>query len=255
MHRSTPTTPAQDRLQTRRAGTREARIASFLSAIVVAAMTLAGGLPGCASRPSDAPTVLALESASYATTFDAAVALVTDEGMPAVLRDRDGGVIESSPNVSGSLVEPWDWPHGDIGAATESTLNFQRRRVRFEFVPTGFRPRELREDAPLLGTLTPGAADASATDAIDLGSYEGPLELRVWVYLERAYTPYLQRSTWTFQGRTFARNPERAADIANAERDDGSTRDTSVWTPIARDPAFEESILTKLRERLAAATR
>ncbi len=238
-----------------RAGSQRGRIASCLSAIVVIAVTLGGGLPGCASRPSDAPTVLALESASYASAFDTAVALVVDEGMPAVLRDRDGGVIESSPNVSGSLVEPWDWPRGDIGAATESTLNFQRRRVRFEFVPTGFRPRELREDAPLLGTLTPGSEDASAADAVNLSGYEGPLELRVWVYLERAYTPYLQRSTWTFQGRTFARNPERAADIANAERNDGSTRDTSIWTPIARDPAFEEAILTKLRERLAAAPR
>jgi hypothetical protein len=228
------------------------RITALVSVMLAA---VAGGLPGCASRPSDAPTVLALESASYATAFDTAVALVIDEGMPAVLRDRDGGVIESSPNVSGSLVEPWDWPHGDIGAATESTLNFQRRRVRFEFVPTGFRPRELREDAPLLGSLTPGSGDPSATEAVDLRTYEGPLELRVWVYVERAYTPYLQRSTWTFQGRTFASNPERAADRANAERDDGSTRDTSIWTPIARDPAFEESILIKLRERLAAAPR
>lgn len=213
-------------------------------------------LTGCSDpqrAEPEAPKVFALDRASYDATFDAAVKLVADEGMPAVLRDRDAGIIESRPNVSGSLLEPWDWPGGNVASATESTLGYQRRRVRFEFVPAGFRPRDLNEDAPLEGVRTPGSVEPDASGAVNfndsmggsMGTYEGPIELRVWVYVERAYTPYLQRSTWTFQNRSFARNPERQAAV-----DDGTTRDRSIWTPVARDPAMEEVILAKLRDRI-----
>lgn len=226
---------------------------ALLAAAAIAAVSLSLG--GCSTPPSEAPTVFSLERATYAEAFDEAVRLVADEGMPAVLRDRDGGVIESRPSVSGSLLEPWDWPGGDVGAATESTLNYHRRRVRFEFVPTGFRPRDLREDAPLEGMRTPGTVDPADGGAVDLAArhdagaangLDGTIELRVWVYIERAYTPYLQRSTWTFQNRSFARDPQKE----RGTQPDGSTRDASVWTPVSRDADMEAQLLAKLRERL-----
>jgi hypothetical protein len=210
---------------------------------------------GCASTTSSdastTPLVMTLNQVDYARAFDEAVEMIAESGMPAELRDRDGGVIESRPNVSGSLLEPWDWPAGSVKAAAESTINHERRRVRFEFLPAGFPSGHGEgiagvgnDTAKLEGQRTPGA-----TGSGDLANYEGPLELRVWVYIERAYTPYLQRPTWTFRGRSYARNPER-----NAEREEagqqGAVLDRSKWTPIGRDPEMERAILESLQSRL-----
>lgn len=223
---------------------------------IAVSVAMAFALGGCASAPNsslgDVPGLLMLERTSYTRAFDEAVALIANEGMPAVLRDRDGGIIESRPNVSGSLLEPWDWPAGSPSAAFESTVNHQRRRVRFEFMPAGFRPSSgvmlTTEEDPLGGPRTPGSTPSDAAGAVDMSRYEGPIELRVWVYVERAYTPYLQRSAWTFRGRSFARNPED-----RRREDDDTTRDRSKWTPVSRDPAMERDILEKLEANLKKA--
>ncbi len=229
-----------------------ARICELLAAIALPTAMFSGvtlSMVSCSAHQPTAPAVLSLDHGTYGKTFDAAVALIADEGMPAVLRDRDGGVIESRPNIAGSLLEPWDWPRGDVGAAAESTIGYERRRVRFEFVPSGFRPRNVQADASdsvvLEGQRTPGSADPSATGTVNLGGYEGPLELRVWVYVERAFTPNVQRSTWTFRDRSVARDPLR-----QTTTNDGTTRDRSIWTPVSRDPAMEADILAKLKNRL-----
>ncbi|MDZ4753118.1 MAG: hypothetical protein SGJ11_01310 [Phycisphaerae bacterium] len=195
-----------------------------------------------------AATVLALDRSEYPQVFDAAVALAADEGMFPELRDRDGGIIQTRPKVAGSLLEPWDWPRGSPKAALDATVAYQRRRVRFEFIPSGFRPAPVEDPSTLLGAQTPGGpAGAAGSEAVDLAAYEGPMELRVWVYVEQAFTPHMQRSTWTFSQTTFARDPMRQAAGA-----DGTTRDRSIWTPIARDPPMEAILLAKLRERLAS---
>jgi len=195
-----------------------------------------------------AANVFALDHSEYPQVFDTAVALAADEGMLADLRDRDGGIIQTRPKVAGSLLEPWDWPRGSPQAALDATVAYQRRRVRFEFIPSGFRPAPLQEPESLRGMQTPGGpADAASSGAVDLAAYEGPMELRVWVYVEQAFTPHLQRSTWTFSQTSFARDPMRQAAGA-----DGTTRDRSIWTPIARDHQMEAMLLAKLRERLAS---
>ena len=204
---------------------------------------------GCTSAGSDAPVVLTLNRGDYSIAFDAAVELIAHEGMPADLRDRDGGVIESRPAVSGSVFEPWDWSAGSASAAVDDTLNHQRRRVRFEFLPADFRPLPTNDSAPLQGQLTPGSVEPDAAGAVDLPRYDGPIEVRVWVYVERATTPYLQRPTWSFRGRSFASNPED-----RERRDDGTTRDPSKWTPVSRDPAMEREMLEKLKSKLTAPT-
>jgi hypothetical protein len=211
------------------------------------AFSTAASLGGCAAHSGHAPSVLTIDGGSYARAFDEAVALAADEGMPVALRDRDGGIIDSRPNVSGSLIEPWDWPSGSPSAAFQSTVNHERRRVRFEFLPSGFRPAPEPDTGPLPGQRTPGSVPPTEAGAVDLATYDGPLELRVWVYIERSYTPYLQRSTWTFRGRSFARNPE--SNRGDSKGDD-VTLDPSRWTPVSRDPHMERSLLEKLREKL-----
>lgn len=222
-------------------------VAATSGALAASAFTCLGGCSSDGNREfAAAPTVLTIERASYDRAFDEAVELVAEAGMPADLRDRDGGVIESRPNVSGSVLEPWDWAAGSPVAAVEDTVNHQRRRVRFEFLPAGFRPATPIADAPLEGERTPGSVAGDAAGAVDLAHYEGPVELRVWVYVERSYTPYLQRSTWTFRGRSFARNPD---EVRRGE--DGAVLDPSKWTPVRRDADMEREILDALRGKLA----
>jgi hypothetical protein len=165
--------------------------------------------------------------------------------MPAELVDRDGGVIETRAKVDGSLLEPWDWPRGEAGAGLESTLAFQRRRMRFEFLPAGFRPRIPGDDEQLLGPRVPGSITDGSSGTIDLTRLDEPVEVRVWVWTERAFTPGLQRSAWTFSQTSFYSNPLKDRPIG-----DGTTRDRSIWTPLARDPVMEADVLAELRRRL-----
>jgi hypothetical protein len=226
------------------------------SAFLGVAIVILGGCAGDGAQTSRGaedppPTVVVIERADYARWFDAAVALSGEEDMPAELRDRDGGIIETRPKVAGSLIEPWDWPRGDVGEAVEATLSFERRRARFEFLPSGFRPEAgfavADDDARLAGRRTPGSTDPTAFGAVDLSRYEGPIEVRVWVWVERAFTPNLQRSPWTFSQTTFASDPTKSRPTGDA-----STRDRSIWTPIARDAAMETILLDKLVDRIGA---
>jgi hypothetical protein len=225
-------------------------------ALVGLALTVLAGCAGDDAQTSRGandppPTVVVIDRADYARWFDAAVALSGEEDMPAELRDRDGGIIETRPKVAGSLIEPWDWPRGDLGEAVEATLSFERRRARFEFLPSGFQPEAgfavADDDARLSGRRTPGSTDPTAFGAVDLSRYDGPIEVRVWVWVERAFTPNLQRSPWTFSQTTFASDPTK-----NRPTGDASTRDRSIWTPVARDAAMETILLDKLVDRTTA---
>ncbi|MFO0827881.1 MAG: hypothetical protein U0572_06990 [Phycisphaerales bacterium] len=198
----------------------------------------------CSKSVSQAPSVLALTRAQYEQAFDAAVELASDEGLPTELRDRDGGVIETRPNVAGSVLEPWDW-HQGLEGAVESTITFQRRRARFEFVPAGFRPTAIPEDAPLEGRRTPGSVPSDANGAVDMRTYDGPIELRVWVFLERAFVPGLQRSPWTFTQTSVSTDA-----LKERSTDDRTTRNRSIWTPVQRDEQMEREILEKLKARI-----
>jgi hypothetical protein len=76
------------------------------------------------------------------------------------------------------------------------------------------------------------------------------LEVRVWVYVERAFTPGARLGTWTRSQATFSR------DTLAPVRDDGDKTvvDFSKWTPVRRDPAYEQRLLEALSKRMAAST-
>lgn len=227
------------------------RLRSAGSFLALCAIALSGvgcdtGEPAAGSLAGDAPVgVYELDGTAYARTFDEVVSLLQDEGFAIAIRDRDGGVVESRPAIAGSLIEPWNWPGGDLGAALENTASFQRRRIRFEFLPVGFSPAPPAGEGALIGPRVPGSEDPAGARAIDLADHEGPIELRVWVYVERAFTPHLQRSTWTLTRTSFASDP-----LAGRGAGDGTTRDRSIWTPIGRDESMERIQLAKVRERL-----
>ena len=194
---------------------------------------------GCASDRGGHPMEIA--SRDYARAFDAACAASTKQGMPPLVEDRAGGIIESRPRLSGSLFEPWRIDNASLGQFTENTINKQRRRVRFEFLPIDFRPPEPTGEETLVGPVVPGSTIDEAR-SINLLSHDGEIEVRVWVYVEREFIPNLQRGTWSRVGRSYASNPlEFEPSI-----DDGTTRTSGRWSSVGRDQDMEQRLLAQM---------
>lgn len=208
---------------------------------------IASALTACESSPvplpaetaeGPAPTVLTIEAPAYPDAFRAAHAALSDAGFGPDLEDRDGGLIESRPVPGGSLLEPWAWADGDVGNGVADTLAWQRRIARVEFVPLEFRPPDaLSVDRPAL----PGASAPR-----DLARHDGPIEVRVWVFVERAFTPGLRRSDWTFAVTSVSTSPEPVGTSSTGGA-------PGRWTPVGRDPALEARLRDRLGERLALA--
>lgn len=169
----------------------------------------------------------------YETAFDAAVEAAREVGLPPLVRDRSAGVIETETRIAGSLFEPWLLGEESLEQATENTLLFQRRRARIEFAP------EVPETARLRGANQPlpepGVAGTVAAP-LDLRGRSGPLEVRVRVYVERAFVPNLNMDTYSRILSTRYRTPLDPR---------GET-----WTPVGRDRAWEARILADLGRRM-----
>ncbi|MFO0873954.1 MAG: hypothetical protein U0575_08290 [Phycisphaerales bacterium] len=187
--------------------------------------------------------MITIDRASYTEAFEAAVDTVRDAGMTTALRDREGGVIETEPLRAGTLIEPWRTDNSGISQASENTIDLRRRRVRFEFVSTGFAPPTVDPNERLLGPDL--LAKRGSRDAGPLGG-TGPIEVRAWVYLEQAHTPGMRRFTWTRRLTTRTINPQDPIDPAEG------VLSTSVWTPIGRDDAYERRLLAEFQRRLGS---
>ncbi|UCD75904.1 MAG: hypothetical protein JSV91_03090 [Phycisphaerales bacterium] len=202
----------------------------------LALIMLAAG--GCAS--SSGPAYLTIGADQYHRVFDAAVEAARDRGMQAILRDRRSGVIETSPVDAGSALEPWKGDSATFGQGLENTLAHQRRRARFEFAPAGFHSSRPTRDI----TLTGPDLLATGHEEADLTGFVGDLELRVWVYVERAHTPGVRRGTWSraLTTRTVIIDPDSG----------GRALPGRYWTPVARDTALERRLLAAIDKQLAA---
>ncbi len=189
---------------------------------------------GCA-KPPQGPAFLTIESARYREAFDAAMAASRANDMSPSLRDRRLGVIDTEPSIAGTVIEPWRSGDDSLGQAWENTLVFQRRRARFEFTPASFREPQGTGVPDLLGVAGP---------PLDLTAYDGAVELRVSVVVERSFTPGIRRDTWSRAGMTRAviRRPVSSPD----------TPTKPFWTPVTRDTAFERRLLAEVAGRLGA---
>lgn len=184
--------------------------------------------------------MLTVPSTSYDQAFDAAVEAATYWKMPARMRDRRNGVIETEPAIASSIFEPWRTDNPTFSDAMENTLGMHRRTVRFEFTPVGFEESVLRSPEVLTGPdmVALGSAD------LDLTDYQGDLELRAWVFLERAGQPGFQRNAWT----------RRRSDVVVADDPGRETHTGIIWTPVYRDQDFERRLLETVRQELEVET-
>lgn len=192
---------------------------------------------GCHSAKRQ--STLAIDATSYDVAFDAACLAAREAGMPPLVKDAVGGVIQGRPRLAGSLMEPWRVDQSSFNDALANTINKQRRRVRVEFVPVDFRPPEPSGQDRLIGAVVPGSTIDEAR-SVDLLAHQGEIEVRVWVYVEREFIPHLQRSTWTRVGKLYAR--------------DRATSSSGRWTPVGRDAMLEEQLLAKIANSLSPTT-
>ncbi len=191
---------------------------------------------GCSSKVTG-PDVIVLDSQNYAAVFDAAVAAADDDGMKPVLLNRRAGIIETNPAVAGSFLEPWK-PHPSTARqGLENTLSMQRRTARFEFVPV------MREVvATGTGTEELIGPDLLSSTGLDLTTYSGPMELRVWVYVDRKYTQGIRRGTWSLRQET------RSTVLPSEEPWEQAPG--TFWMPVTRDVARERDLLASVESRL-----
>ena len=174
---------------------------------------------GCAAPRG--PEVLRIDGSRYGQAFDAALAAARRNSMAPELRDRRGGIIETQPVIMGSWLDPWR-----SGASLESTFSLERRRARFEFAP-----------------LQPGASGEAAEPPPDLSSYPGAVELRVWVVVDRAYSPGLRWDTWSKALTTRATITQPASDPSAPTQE--------FWQPLRRDPPMEQRLLSEVQQEIS----
>jgi hypothetical protein len=180
---------------------------------------------------------------TYDRAFHVATEVARKEGLGAEFLDRRGGVIETSPERAATILEPWRTDNASLGQAIENTVSFQRRRARFEFIPAGFVPPSV----PPTGEALPIPPVVAESTLPDLTEHAGAVELRVWVFLERAHTPNIRRFTWSRRFISYYSDPQADRQIAES----GSPETYSIWTPVGRDLVAERRILNAIQNRLA----
>ena len=203
---------------------------------------LAAGLAGCAAPP--VPPVLAFDRADYERVFEAAIESAREDGLEPVVADRDLGVIETAPRTAGSLLEPWRTDNADVEEMVAHTVNFERRRARFEFVPEGFAVPAPDPRGPSVGPAIPGSDRAE--QRFDLMKAGGRIELRAWVYVDRAFLPNQSFGRWTLGETRYSTDPTQAR-----RPDDPATAINTQWTPIGRDEPYEQRLMQRIHVLLA----
>ncbi len=182
------------------------------------------------------PDVVMISSSEYATAFDAAINAASTRGLKPVFVDRRGGVIETSPTVAGSVVEPWKQRASSPRQTLENTLSLQRRTARFEFRPVVMTTEPNTKEGQLEGP------DLLSAAGQDLTNYNGQLELRVWVYVDRHFTQGMRRGTWSL-------NSETVSTVLPA-REPWEQSPSRFWAPVSRDVSAERTILSAIEMQL-----
>lgn len=208
------------------------------------ALALASATAACAPEP--VPAVLSFPHGDYGRAFDAAIEAAKAQGLEPVVADRSLGVIETDSRSAGSLLEPWRTDNDGLSDAFAHTVSFERRRARFEFVPEGFSAPEPAADARALGPAIAGSDRAD--DRLDLTRFDGTIELRAWVFVDRAFRGNQQIGRWSLSEQRYAQDPTEAP-----LPEDQSTRAPTEWTPIGRDVPYERRLTARIRQAMAQA--
>lgn len=214
------------------------------SAFLLASALAAVVLPGCAAP---GPPVLSVSPEDYGRAFEAALEAAREAGLQPVVVDRALGVIETDARTAGSALEPWRLDNDGLGDTLAHTVNFERRRARFEFVPASFSVPDPAPDSPSLGPAIPGSDRAESR--FDLLRSREPIEMRAWVYVDRGFRPNQRIGRWSLAETSYAEDP-----LARQQPGDASTRIDTEWTPVGRDVPYEGRLMGRIRDLLRRPT-
>jgi hypothetical protein len=204
------------------------------------------GSAGC-SVAREGPRVLTFSAGDYTAAFDAAVAVAKEHKLQPVVMDRETGVIETRPRHAGSLLEPWRRDNGTLGDTMAHTINFERRRLRIEFVPAEFSAPTPDPSKPVLAAAIPGSTRAEGR--FDLLRNPSPVEMRAWVYVEREFVPNQSIGDWTYSQTRTSSDP-----LDTPDPRDATTTSPGDWTPVGRDEAYERTIVAEIQRLLQPPT-
>lgn len=186
---------------------------------------------------------LTIAPAQYRDAFDAAARIVREMGYKVVVVDRSNGIIETDARHAGSALEPWRLDNASVSEVTANTVANRRRRIRFEFIPASAQMASVGADDVLRGAAIPGST--AAQERFDVQSCVGPIDVEIWVYVERSFLEGNKPSTYSGSLASRWSNPLNAKPLDAA---DDSIRENPQWVPVGRDVAYEQTI----EERLAA---
>lgn len=193
---------------------------------------------------SEGANSLTIDGAQYREAFDAAAHESKLMGYEIVLVDRSNGVIQSAPRHAGGILEPWRIDNDGVSGATGNTIANRRRRIRIEFIPAGMNLDSAMGEGVLKGAAIPGST--AALERFDLQTASGPIEMRVWVYIERSFREGSKPSSYS---GTLASNWTNPLNNKPSDAIDESVREVARWTPMGRDTDYERT----LTGRIAAA--
>ena len=179
-----------------------------------------GAVTGCAGPAVDNP--IAVGSDEYHRVIDASVEVLRDMRFEVDRRSHRFGVVTTEPRIAPSMSEVWHPDNSTWGQMVESTLNYQRRKVRVTLEPAEVLP----------------SADEAAAD--DPRQYM----MRVEVVVERKQTPERQLTTAAFASLDFHENRAAGHEILT-ERG----LESEFWRPIGRDPHLEQRLVLAILER------
>ncbi|MEM9416538.1 MAG: hypothetical protein AAGA29_13840 [Planctomycetota bacterium] len=219
----------------------------FLSSLIGFAW-LGAGVVGCASGPCEQtesaasseielPSVVARQIASYElqrddydAAFDAAIALLRDQGFRIARKDWRFGVITTYPEASPTMFEPWVEGNAIRDLARRSTLNELRRRVTVTVKPA---TPIFEVDESLSGSRPSDPAARSMPETYSLS---------ITVTLERRQAPdrYLTHSA---RGRIAARYRDVPAHLAQRGIP------AEYWEAAGDDLAYAEHLFQQLAQR------
>ena len=202
-----------------------------------------GGCMGALS--SNGPEKLTVEPAQYQRAFDAATSAIRSMGFKIAMVDRSNGIIESEPRHAGGALEPWRIDNSGPVDAAGNTIMSRRRRVRVEFLPESAPLESVRADATLAGAAIPGST--SSDDRFDVQTATGPIDMAVWVYIDRSFIEGSKPDPYTGGFASVWTNRMNQKPI---DAQDDSIRDNPLWTPMGRDDAFERTIAEKVADEL-----
>lgn len=189
-------------------------------------------LAGCQTAPEaavegdpghDTRNRLDVTTDSFDRVFLASVDVLRDWRFVVNRKDRRQGIVSAAPRTAAAAFEPWQPDAFRSDRTWDSTVNYQRRRVRIEIAPTD-----------------------PATVVESNGGPVSAYQLNVVCELDRRYYPPQQLTTAAVTKIQFT----NSRTVRKPVRTEAGVQE-AYWQPVGRDGGFERALAAAIMRRAA----